>query len=281
MRILLTGARGQLGHALSDEFKDEQLSGLSHSELDITDRDAVAAALSRHEPELLINAAAYTDVDGAESDSGLAFRMNADGPKNLATLAASAGIPLLHLSTDYVFDGNTDKPYTEDDTPCPASEYGRSKFAGEQAIREVSDSHFIVRTSWLYHTPGHNFLRTMYELAKKGGAIRVVNDQVGSPTFAPHLCRGIRSILSGRDFGIWHIAGTGAASWYELTVRFFHELGVATPVVPVTTDEFPRPAPRPRYSVLETSRDHPIVLPAWENGVVELANVIRANASDR
>ncbi len=279
MRILLTGAGGQLGHALSDEFKDEHLIGLSHSELDITDRDAVARALSTHEPELLINAAAYTDVDGAESESGLAFRVNADGPKNLAALAARAGISLLHFSTDYVFDGNTDKPYTEDDTPCPASEYGRSKFAGEQAVREASDSHFTVRTSWLYHTTGHNFLGTMYELAKKGESIRVVNDQIGSPTFAPHLCRGIRSLLSGRDFGIWHIAGTGAASWYELTVRFFHKLGVETPVVPVTTDEFPRPAPRPRYSVLGTSRDHPVVLPAWESGVAELANAIRTNTS--
>lgn len=280
MRILLTGAGGQLGHALSDEFKDESLIGLSHCELDITDYDAVAGVFSRYKPDLLINAAAYTDVDGAETETELAFRINADGPKNLALLAAKGGIPLLHFSTDYVFDGNADRPYTEDDKPSPESEYGRSKLAGEKVIMKTCDSHFIVRTSWLYHTTGHNFLRTMYELARKGGPIRVVDDQVGSPTFAPHLCKGLRSVISGRDFGIWHIVGTGTVSWYELAIRFFGELGIETPVIPVTTEEFPRPAPRPRYSVLGTSRDHPVVLPAWENGVAELANAIRANASE-
>lgn len=276
MRILLTGAGGQLGHALSDEFKDDQFTGLSHADLDITDYDAVTAAVSSYKSELLINAAAYTDVDGAETDSVLAFSVNADGPKNLALAAASAGIPLLHFSTDYVFDGTAEKPYTEHDKPGPASEYGRSKLAGEKAIMETCDMHFIVRTSWLYHTTGHNFLRTMYELAHKDEPIRVVNDQVGSPTFAPHLCKGLRSVISGREFGIWHITGTGTASWYELAMRFFEELDINTPLIPATTNEFPRPAPRPRYSALATSRHNPVVLPPWENGVAELASAIRA-----
>ncbi len=275
MKILITGAGGQLGHALCDEYADENVLALKHADLDISETAAVRSVLKAEQPDLLINAAAYTDVDGAESHQDLAFRVNAEAVQEMAQLSRELDIPLLHFSTDYVFDGRKGTPYTEDDMPHPLSRYGISKLAGEKAIRDLYPAHYIVRTSWLFHTAGKNFLKTMLDLSQQE-EIRVVNDQVGSPTYAPHLARAVRYLQEAGDFGTWHLAGSGATSWFGLTRRLFAELDIDTVVVPVTTDHFSRPAPRPACSALATTRGSEFELPPWEAGVQAFAEAIVA-----
>jgi len=207
MRILLTGAGGQLGRALQVALERHQLIALERRELDITDPAAVREALRRHRPELVLNAAAYTRVDGAESEPEAAFAVNAEGPRHLAKASAAGGIALLHMSTDYVFDGTANCPYDESAPANPRSVYGASKLAGEQAVREHNPRHLIVRTAWLYHTVGHNFPTTMLALAGRG-EVRVVDDQRGSPTYAPHLTAAIARLIESGAAGIYHLAGT-------------------------------------------------------------------------
>jgi dTDP-4-dehydrorhamnose reductase len=271
VRILITGAGGQLGRALQPVLSAHEVVALSHAQLDITRKDDVSAALAAHRPEWLLNAAAYNAVDAAESDRDAAFAINERGPRNLALATAASGASLLHVSTDYVFDGEASAPYDEDAAPAPKSAYGKSKLAGEQAVRAENPCHYVVRTAWVYASRGKNFPLTMLELAKRGG-VRVVNDQTGSPTYAPHLAAAIARLVESRAaFGTYHMAGSGAATWYELTRALFEEMKVAAPVTPVTTAEFPRPAPRPRYSVLTTAREPRILLPPWREGVAAFA----------
>ena len=273
MRLLITGSDGQLGRALQEELSDHELTCVDIDRLDIGDLSEVRRQVEELRPELVLNAAAYTDVDGAESDREAAFRANEEGPRNLAVATAREGVPLLHLSTDYVFDGLATRPYHELDTPAPRTVYGESKLAGEEAVKEANPRHIIVRTAWLYHAQGTNFPRTMIALADRD-EVRVVNDQRGSPTYAPHLARAIHELLPTGAFGTFHLAGSGEATWYELTVALYRELGIDTPVVPVTTEEFPRPAERPRYSVLTSTRSPRVALPPWEEGVAEFARAI-------
>jgi dTDP-4-dehydrorhamnose reductase len=183
---------------------------------------------------------------------------------------------VLHVSTDYVFDGRATRPYHEYDMTGPRSAYGRSKLAGEQAVRALNPRHYVVRTAWVYHhTHSGNFPQTMLRLAEKGG-VRVVSDQFGSPTYAPHLARAIAELLGTAAFGTWHFAGAGEASWYDLTRELFAQLGIGASVTPVSTAEFPRPAERPRYAVLATIQEPRIVLPDWREGVAEFAAAIRS-----
>jgi dTDP-4-dehydrorhamnose reductase len=235
--------------------------------------DDVRVAVKSCHPDVIINAAAFNNVDGAESDPESAFRLNAVGPRNLALESASLKIPLVHVSTDYVFDGNGNRAYHEYDSTNPLSQYGASKLAGEHAVASLSDRHYIVRTAWLFHPQGKNFLKTMISLAGNP-EVRVVNDQRGSPTYAPHLATAIGRLIETQAFGIYHFAGQGSTTWYDLTVALFTHLGIKTPVFPVTTEEFPRPAKRPRYSALITVQEPRIVLPAWEDGVAEFARSI-------
>jgi dTDP-4-dehydrorhamnose reductase len=266
MRILVTGAGGQLGRALGPALRDHEVTGLDHARLDIADPGAVQAALRVHRPELLVNAAAYNAVDRAETEREAAFRVNAEGPRVLAEATAEVGSSLLHVSTDYVFDGEKGAPYDEGDRPNPLSVYGQSKLAGENVVRRANPRHYVVRTAWVYAHGGKNFPLTILDLAKRG-PVRVVDDQRGSPTFASHLAVAIAELVGTGAYGIWHLAGSGEASWYELTLELFRSYGIDTPVIPVTTAEFPRPAPRPRGAPLVSAREPRIRLPPWRVGL--------------
>jgi dTDP-4-dehydrorhamnose reductase len=279
MKILLVGSAGQLGRALQATLRGHTVVACTHQELDIVRLSVVREALAAHAPDVVINAAAYNNVDGAETDPDAAFACNALGPRNLALATAARRIPVLHMSTDYVFDGRTARPYHEFDRPAPLSTYGASKLAGEEAVRALNPRHYIVRTAWLYHTMGRNFARTMCGLAERP-EVRVVSDQYGSPTFAPHLADAIARLVVTEAFGTYHLAGNGGASWFEWTQTLYEELDIGTPVRPVSRAEFPRAAARPAYSVLTTRQDPAIVLPPWQDGVAAFVATLRYHGAD-
>jgi dTDP-4-dehydrorhamnose reductase len=274
MRILLTGAGAQLGRALQATLTGHHIIALDHPRLDISQLNAVREAVQAHRPDLVLNAAAFNNVDGAESDPEAAYRGNALGPRNLAVATAAHRLPLLHVSTDYVFDGTSKRPYHEFNRPRPRSVYGASKLAGEEIVRALNPCHYIVRTAWLYHTTGRNFPKTMCALAGQP-EVRVVSDQYGSPTYAPHLAGAMARLISTGAYGTYHFAGQGGTSWFELTRTLYRLLGIQTPVRAITMADFPRPAERPRYSVLTTLQDPQILLPPWEEGLGEFARALQ------
>jgi len=231
-------------------------AAFTRSQLDVTNRDAVGAALSPD--DLVINCAAWTDVDGAEEHEDEALRVNRDGARNVAEAAGA----VLYVSSDYVFDGAKHEPYLESDPVNPLSAYGRTKLAGERATAEANARHFIVRSSWLFGAGGRNFVETMLGL---GPEVRVVDDQIGAPTFTGHLAEALVGIARGEDFGVHHAAAYGSCSWFEFAREIFARTGSDTRVEPCTTAEFPRPAPRPAYSVLGSERGHR--LPSWQDGL--------------
>ena len=281
MRILLTGASGQLGRQIRAHNTRHDITPLGHAELDISALDDVRAAVSAYKPELILNAAAFNDVDGAESNPDAAFRGNAVGPRNLALASAETGATILHVSTDYVFDGAKETPYHEYDRPAPLSNYGRSKFAGETAVRELNPRHYVVRTAWVYEPLGNNFPKTLRALGLKQPEVRVVSDVKGSPTSAKHLAQSILTLIDTGAFGTFHLTGLGnGASWFDIATQLFKELGMTTPIVPVPAKDFPRPAPRPRYSVLRTIQQPQILLPPWQDGIAEFARDIKSKAGD-
>ena len=270
-RILITGAYGQLGQALQCQFVDHEVTAWGLQDLDITSFEKVQKALDQLRPHLVINAAAFTKVDDAETKQDAAYQANALGPRNLAVVTYDMEMPLVHFSTDYVFDGRQTRPYHEFDRTNPLSVYGRSKLAGEEAVRIANPRHFIVRTAWLYHTMGKNFPNT---ICRKAGqdVVKVVNDQYGSPTFAPHLAQAVFRLIDTDAYGTYHMAGSDGTSWYEFTKALYKALGIQTSVVPIPTAQYPLPAPRPAYAVL-TSIQHPLIhLPPWEEGVREFAD---------
>ena len=274
MRILIAGARGQLGRSLQAVLGSRELTLLEHQQLDITDLEPVRQAIAAHRPDLVINAAAYNNVDGAESDASGAYRLNALGPRNLALATAERQIPVLHVSSDYVFDGTSSEPYHEYHHTNPLSVYGSSKLAGETAVAALNERHYIVRTAWLYHEIGGNFPNRM--LQQKGRPeVRVVSDQSGSPTYAPHLANAIGRLVTTGAYGTYHFAGSGGTSFYELTLALYRHLEIDVPVIAVTTADFPRPAARPRYSVLTTLQKPEILLPAWEEGLEEYVRALK------
>jgi dTDP-4-dehydrorhamnose reductase len=270
LKILITGRGGQLGQCLVTACKRYEVSALNHHALDITQLDKVRDAIDAYRPSLVINAAAFNDVDGAESRSAEAYAVNALGPRNLGVVTAAHEIPLLHVSTDYVFSGSGRRPYHEFDRTNPRSVYGASKLAGEDAVRSLNRRHYIVRTAWLFWEDGKNFLLSMYRLATRD-QLKVASDQYGSPTYVPYLAEGITKLAGTDAYGTYHLAGRGGASRWELVTYLFRRLSIATPIVPVSSLEFPAPAPRPSYSVLSTIQDPRIELPAWEEGVNEFA----------
>jgi dTDP-4-dehydrorhamnose reductase len=278
VRILVTGAGGQLGRALTAALHEHTVEAHPHGALDVGRLDDVRAALRSRDAEIVINAAGFTDVDGAETDPDGAFRANALGPENLARATAEREIPLVHVSSDYVFAGDGARPLLEHDPPGPLSVYGRSKLAGEEAVRHLQPRHFVVRTAWLYDVMGRNFPNTLIALADRP-ELRVVDDQHGSPTFAPHLARAITHLVGTARFGTWHLAGRGGTTWFGFARALFSAAGLPTPIVPVATAEFPRPAARPAYAVLGTAQDPPILLPPWEEGVAAWA-AARRQAQD-
>lgn len=269
MRLLVTGASGMLGQDVCLAGGRHELIALSHAELDVTDPEAVGAAVSDAQPGAIINCAAWTDVDGAESDSEQAHLVNGAGAGNLAAAAAAGGSHLIHVSSDYVFDGGKREPYVESDRVEPLSAYGRSKLAGEREVAESApDSHTIVRSAWLFGAGGRCFPTTIMNLAREREQLQVVDDQVGSPTFTGHLALALVELAERPVGGIVHVAGAGSCSWFELAAEVVGRAGIECQVVPTTTAAMPRPAPRPPYSALVSEREDGVPLLAhWRDGV--------------
>src|SRR5215207_4678606 len=270
MRLLVTGGAGMLGQAVAAVATrlGHEVVALSRTELDITDADHVRRVVTAAEPRAIVNCAAWTDVDGAETAEAAATAVNGAGPGNLARAVAESGARLVHVSTDYVFDGTKRAPWVESDPVGPIGAYGRSKRAGELEVAAAAGDHAIVRTAWLFGAGGRNFVDTMLALGSDRDEVEVVTDQVGSPTWSAHLAEGLVELAERRgDIGIFHAAGTGACSWYELAVEVFDRGGVRCRVLPTTSERYSRPAPRPAYSVLASERDEVPVLPPWQEGV--------------
>lgn len=271
MKILITGAFGQLGHALQHALADEDLISLGHNHLDITNVAAVREAVAAYRSAIVINAAAYNDVDGAETSPRTAYRVNTVGARNLALATAASEIPILHLSTDYVFDGTARTPYHEFVRPNPLSVYGASKLAGEEAVIELNRRHYVVRTAWLYHTIGRNVPLMLMQAFGTQPEVRVIEDRRGSPTYVPHLAEALRKLITTEAYGVYHLTNRGGATWYEVALLMARTLHIETPITPVSHTEFPRPAARPRYSELTSWQDPVIDLPSWEEGVLAFA----------
>lgn len=262
MKILITGGGGQLAWELGRSVPaNVDAVVLSRDELDIADAQAVSDTVARLRPDAIINAAAYTNVDGAQSDEQQAFRINGDGPRHLANACTANGAYLLHISTDFVFDGRAYKPYKVDAKTAPLGVYGASKLAGEHAVKEsMGENWSIIRTAWVYSTHGSNFVKTMLRLMKEKPALNIIADQIGSPTWAHFLAGVCWQAVAARATGTFHYTGAGVASWYDFAVAI-QSLGLENklldnkiPITPIPTEKYPTPASRPAYSVLDNSR---------------------------
>lgn len=265
-----------LGHDVRrvGERADHELILIDLPELDITDEPAVIAFYERERPEATINCAAWTDVDGAESNREAAHAVNAQGAGNLARAAAHIDSPLLHISTDYVFDGTAPldtagrpRPYVESDATAPRSVYGDTKLAGEHQVLAASSAHTVVRTAWLYGIDGPNFVATMLRLAGEREAVQVVDDQIGSPTWSGHLAPAILGLLERQVTGLVHLTGAGSVSWNGFAKEIFRQAEMDCRVEAATTAEMARPAPRPAWSAMESEREDVLPMPEWRDGL--------------
>ncbi len=285
--ILVTGSKGQLGseiRLLANHDKDNFIF-TDVEELDITDINAVSTFFKNNKTDLIINAAAYTNVDKAETDSDLAKKINIDGVANLSVEAKKYDIPLIHISTDYVFDGTNHTPYTENDTPTPLGVYGKTKYEGELEALKHSKT-VIIRTSWLYSSFGNNFVKTILRISENP-EIRVVFDQIGTPTYAADLAVAIFSIKktifesNTKDYaGIYHFSNEGVCSWYDFAVMILKFTEKNTKILPVRSKEFPRPAPRPAYSVLDKTKikkKFNIAIPYWTDSLQKCLKILEKN----
>lgn len=258
-KILVTGGNGQLAQCLKDVVKNNDELDVNFQdlpELDITNIQQLVSYFSKNELDYCINCAAYTAVDLAEEQSDLAYAVNADGPKNLAEVCKKHQVKLLHISTDFVFDGKKQTPYIETDMPNPLGVYGKSKWQGERNIQEIMEDYFILRTSWLYSEYGNNFMKTMLKLSETRDEINVVSDQIGSPTYAGDLAEVLIKIVlsSSTNYGLYHFSNSGAISWYDFAVEIFKQFGRKIEVKPITTKDYPTAAKRPKFSVLDTTK---------------------------
>jgi dTDP-4-dehydrorhamnose reductase len=252
MRIVVTGANGQLGQDVVKLLGAKyEVHGFGREQLDITNESQCLEVLKLLKPDVIIHSAAYTAVDLAETEEAIVYRVNADGTKNLAVAAESVGAKFCYISTDYVFDGTAKNAYRENDDTNPQSVYGKSKRAGEKYVELLSSKYFIVRTSWVYGIYGVNFVKTMLNLAKTSDSLKVVSDQFGSPTYTVDLALFLEQLVQTDRYGIYHASNSGVCSWYDFACAIFEESGVKIKVEPCTTEEFPRPAPRPRNSAME------------------------------
>jgi dTDP-4-dehydrorhamnose reductase len=252
MKVLVTGADGQLGKDVVSLFKQHcKVIGTGRNELDITDIEQCKQVIHAQRPDVIIHCAAYTAVDLAESEEDKAYLVNAFGTRNLAVTAEQTGSKICYISTDYVFDGTSTTPYKEYDNTNPIGVYGKSKRAGEALVQSLSSKYFIVRTSWVYGLHGNNFVHTMQKLAESRDQLKVVHDQIGSPTFTEDLAQFLLQLVATEQYGIYHATNSGVCSWYEFAKAIFAESGTDIQVIPCTTEEFPRPAPRPKYSVMD------------------------------
>jgi dTDP-4-dehydrorhamnose reductase len=297
MRILVTGAQGQLARALVDcapLHPNLNVVALGRPELDLRDETSIARAVAAVAPGLVVNAAAYTAVDKAESDIDAAFAVNGKGAGAVARAAAAHGCPVIHVSTDYVFDGRAPAPYLETDAPNPNGVYGRSKLAGEAVVAFANPRHVILRTAWVYGAHGHNFLKTILRLARERPELAVVADQHGNPTYAPHLARIILAIAARladgaprEAWGVFHAAGSGATTWHGFAAAIVaagSRLGLVpqVPVHPIPTDAYPTPARRPANSRLDCGkldRVWGLRLPEWPHGLEECIAKLAADTT--
>ncbi|MGC9387098.1 MAG: dTDP-4-dehydrorhamnose reductase [Hydrogenovibrio sp.] len=289
-RVLVTGAQGQLGQSIrkvAADFPAFQVDFVGRAELDLTDDRAIQAFFATRSYDYVINAAAYTAVDQAETEVALAAAVNHQAVQQLGEIAKEQGWVLLHVSTDYVFDGTQCRPYLESDAVNPLGVYGRTKHQGEQALLETSPFGAIVRTSWVYSEFGGNFVKTMLRLAEQRDALKVVSDQVGSPTYAGDLAQVLLSMMahfdsesSPPDMTIYHYSNEGVASWYDLAVATFELQGLPIQVTPIETFEFPTQAARPAYSVLNKRKikaDFKLAIPHWRASLQACLNALQSN----
>ena len=277
MKALITGAAGQVARAWAASAPAGwEVAPLARAELDIADAGAVGRAVRAHQPDLILNAAAYTAVDRAESEPDAAFRVNRDGARNLAQAAETVGARFVHLSTDFVFDGAQETPYRPDDATAPVNVYGASKLAGERAVREAAPAALIVRSSWIYGPGGGNFLATMLRLMRSRGEVGVVADQIGAPTSVFTLAGGLWGLIAAQAKGTWHYTNAGAASWYDFAQAIAEEalaaglLTAAPRVRAITTADYPTPARRPAFSVLDCRAAYALIgqpAPPWREGL--------------
>jgi len=281
MKVLLLGAGGMLAHdLLATAPGDVTVLGRTYDELDVTDAPALERALDDLRPDVVVNAAAYTAVDRAETERELAFRVNGEAVGTLGTLAAARGVRVVHFSTDYVFAGDGTAPYGVAHPTAPLNAYGESKLAGETALLESGARAIVVRTQWLFGRHGHSFPRTMLGRAVRGQPTRVVADQTGSPTYSVDLARATWTLLAADGVGLFHVANAGATTWHELARRVFAAAGRPELLSPCTTADYPTPARRPSYSVLDTSRYEELAgapLPSWEDAVDRFLADLRAH----
>ena len=280
MKILITGANGQLGRELTKLLNNHELLLSEIDTLDISDSDGVYSFIKKNKPSYVVNCGAYTAVDLCETNEEEAYKANAIGPKNLAMAIDEIGGTLIHISTDYVFDGDGKRdesekivPYVESDEPDPKSAYGRTKLAGENFVRENLKKHYIIRTAWLYGN-GNNFVKTMIKLANENDKVTVVNDQFGSPTSTLELGKSIKHIIENDNlkYGVYHGTCEGSCSWYDFAKKIFEIKGIEVNLMPCTTEEFPRPAKRPKYSVLENKaflENYNYKYADWKDGILE------------
>ncbi len=280
MKILVTGCNGQLGNELRLILDKEFPGSVLYTdvqELDLTDAKAVNAYVVNNEVTHIVNCAAYTAVDRAEEEKMQCAKINTDAVKNIAIAADSNGAKVIHISTDYVFDGTNHRPYRESDKVNPISQYGTTKRKGETALLALAPEALIIRTAWLYSTFGNNFVKTMLRLADSQPEIKVVSDQVGTPTYARDLAAAIAKILHSHQWvpGIFHFTDEGAASWYDFAKAIFRIAGINVKVTPIPTEDFPTPANRPAYSILDKTRikaTYGVAIPHWEESLRDCMN---------
>jgi len=280
--VLVTGSKGQLGNevqVLAPSYSQFEFIFTDVEELDICDRKAVENYFAKRKIDVLLNCAAYTAVDKAEEDVELCYRINEKAVGILGEIAAEYGTRVVHVSTDYVFDGTSYRPYTEDMPVCPATVYGKSKLAGEQLLMDACPAAVIVRTSWLYSSFGNNFVKTMIRLGKERDTLNVIFDQVGTPTYAADLADTLLQIISADKFvpGIYHYSNEGVCSWYDFTISIHKMAGINCRVLPIESKDYPAKTPRPHYSVLNKNKiksNYNIQISHWEDGLRRCMDIL-------
>lgn len=286
MKILIIGCNGQLGYdmVLVCKKKGHTVFGIDLPEIDITNRTSVRNTIKKINPDTIINCAAYTAVDECENNQETAYAVNAEGVANIAHAANSINATVVHFSTDYVFDGLKSSPYIESDVTNPQSVYGKSKLEGEKQLLSITDKHFIFRIAWLYGNHGNNFVKTIHNLAlsklKKNQPLKVVNDQFGTPTYTKNICSQILSVIPTDNFGIYHCTNEGECIWFDFASYIAKHLKLNIEIIPCSTTEFPRPAPRPPYSVLENNHLKSLGLncmPHWKEAFKAFIEEIEEN----
>jgi len=292
MKYLVTGEKGQLGKevVLALQAEKQKVIGISREQLDLAEPEQVADKIVSYRADWVINCAAYTKVDKAEEEQALAFKVNRDSAKAIAKGVSKYGGRLLHVSTDFIFDGQQSHPYSEEDTANPLGIYGQSKWEGEQAVREILPDAVILRTSWVYGIHGHNFVKTILRLASERDELRIVDDQIGTPSWTVDIAQAILSLTKKDVKGVFHFTNEGVASWYDFAIEIVsiaRNLGFpirARSITPISTSEFPLPAKRPSYSVMRKmkirqSLDFPI--PCWRDSLIAMLEQIKASSSSK